>query len=246
MSGAPLDWIRFLDLTRLEAREGDDEAVAALCHRAIAGPGHVAAVCIYPAYVRLARRLLRGTDIAIATVANFPGGDQPLDQVLAAVEAALRDGATEIDVVAPYGRWMQGDRHAVSALIDPVVNLCAARALVKVILETGLIPSSGQRQALARECARPGVAFLKTSTGKARYGATVDGVEDLAQVLARLRDAGRCVGLKIAGGVRTRAQLLLYHEIVVRNLGARFVQPETLRIGASSLLDALQAAPARG
>ncbi len=235
-------WIDLLDLTRLEAPAGDEDAIAHLCRRARTRHGHVAAVCIYPGYVSLARELLTDGGIAIATVANFPGGDQGLEQVLAEVGRALRDGATEIDVVVPYRRWLQGDRHCVPRLLDAVVDLCAGRALVKAILETGLMPSSSERQALAWACARPGIAFLKTSTGKAAHGATPEAVEDLVRVLAQLRDTGRSMGLKIAGGVRTRDQLRRYYEIIAPTLGSGFFQPATLRIGASGLLDELLAA----
>ena len=235
-------WIDLLDLTRLEAATGDEGAVADLCRRAQTPRGNVAAVCVHLGYVGLARDLLADSGIAIATVANFPGGDQGLEQVLAEVGRALRDGATEIDVVVPYRRWLQGDTRSVPALLDPVAGLCAGRAQVKAILETGLIPSSAECQALAWACARPGVAFLKTSTGKAGHGATPEAVGDLVRVLAPLRDAGRPMGLKIAGGVRTRDQLQCYYEIIARTLGSGFFQPATLRIGASSLLDELLAA----
>ena len=239
-------WIELLDLTRLEVAVGDEDAVTDLCRRARTRYGNVAAVCVYPGYVGLARDLLTDSGIAIATVANFPGGDQRLEQVLAEVGRALRDGATEIDVVVPYRRWLQGDTHSVPALLDRVAEICAGRAQIKAILETGLIPSSAECQALAWACARPGVAFLKTSTGKAGRGATPEAVGDLVRVLASLRDAGRPMGLKIAGGVRTRDQLQCYYEIIVQTLGGGFFQPATLRIGASSLLDELLAAAPHG
>lgn len=235
-------WIDLLDLTRLEAPAGDENAVADLCRRARTRCGNVAAVCVYSGYVGLARDLLTDSGIAIATVANFPWGDQGLEQVLAEVGRALCDGATEIDVVVPYRRWLQGDTHSVPALLDHVADLCAGRALIKAIVETGLIASVADRQALAWACVRPGVAYLKTSTGKACHGATPEGVEDLVCVLARLWDAGRPMGLKIAGGVRTLDQLQRYYDIIVKTLGSGFFQPATLRIGASSLLDELLAA----
>lgn len=238
--------VGLLDLTRLEARTGDEDAVANLCHRARTRYGDVAAVCVYPAYVVAARDQLAGSGIGIATVANFPGGAEGVGPVRVQVNQALSDGATEIDVVVPYQRWLEGDRHCVPELLDSVADLCAGRALVKAILETGLIPSSTERQALAWACARPGIAFLKTSTGKAWQGATPEGVEDLVRVLAQLWDAGRPMGLKIAGGVRTLDQLQRYYEIVVQGLGSGFFQSATLRIGASSLLDELLAALAHG
>ncbi|MHB1513579.1 deoxyribose-phosphate aldolase [Acidiferrobacter sp.] len=235
-------WIDLLDLTRLEAPAGDDDAVADLCRRARTRRGNVAAVCVYSGYVGLACDLLSDSGIAIATVTNFPYGDQKIEQVLAEVGRALDDGATEIDVVVPYRRWLQGDTISVPVLLDHVADLCAGRALIKAILETGLITSAAERQALAWACVRPGVAYLKTSTGKACHGATPEGVEDLVHVLARLRDAGRPMGLKIAGGVRTMDELQRYYDIIVKTLGSGFVQSATLRIGASSLLDELLAA----
>lgn len=232
-------WISLLDLTRLEGRDGDDAAVAALCGKAKTHHGNVAAVCIYPRYIALARSALQDTNIAVATVVNFPSGEEPLAQVLEDLDRALDDGASEIDIVVPYKAWLRGDTHAIAALLDPVAEQCAGRAIIKAILETGLISESADRKALAYACARPGVAFLKTSTGKAAVGATQEAVRDLVYVVADLHTAGHALGLKIAGGVRTLDELNHYHNLIVPVLGARFLAPTTLRIGASTLLDAL-------
>lgn len=230
------DWIGLIDLTRLEERVGDDREVVDLCRRAVTSRGHVAAVCVYPEYVSAAHDLLRGTSVAVATVANFPDGDAPIPKVLEEVAAALHEGASEIDVVVPYRAWLKGETGVVMGLLDRVADLCAGRALVKAIMETGMIASSLDRRALARLCARPGVAFLKTSTGKAAVGATVEGVQDLVDVVKELLGEGRPIGLKIAGGVRTFEQLSVYAALIETRLGAGFFQSSTLRIGASVLL----------
>lgn len=240
------DWIGLVDLTRLERRVGDDREVENLCRRAVTCQGSVAAVCVYPEYVATARALLGATSVAVATVANFPGGDASVPEVLAEVTRALRDGASEIDVVVPYRAWLLGDSGAVPMLLDRVADLCAGRALIKAILETGMLPESTARRALARLCARPGVAFLKTSTGKAAVGATVAGVQDLVDVLSELWGEGRPMGLKIAGGVRTFEQLGVYEATIGPRLGLGFFQPSTLRVGASVLLDDLLKEPSRG
>ena len=112
--------IWLLDLTDL----GDDttaDAAEALCNRA--RDAGVAGVCVWPAYVAVCVDALAGTDIRVATVVNFPSGEEPSDDVLATTRIALDDGADEIDVVLPYRSWLRGDEAAASRVIDGVREL---------------------------------------------------------------------------------------------------------------------------
>ncbi|WP_176712573.1 deoxyribose-phosphate aldolase [Acidithiobacillus ferrivorans] len=239
MSLSTAQRIGLLDLTRLEAVAGDEAAIEALCARAQTPLGAVAAVCVHPAYVALAQGLLQGSSVAIATVVNFPGGEQSIRETQKEVENVLADGAEEIDVVVPYKAWLAGDHRAIFTLLEAMQHWVNGRARIKAILETGAIPLATQRIQLAQETAATGVTFLKTSTGKSAVGATLEAVKDLMQVVHEYRESGRALGIKVAGGVRSSAQLKQYLQIIETHMGSTFLAPDKVRIGASALLDNL-------
>jgi deoxyribose-phosphate aldolase len=182
-----------------------------------------------PAFVALATERLEGTGVRIATVANFPDGDPDPDAAAREVEAALAEGAEEVDVVAPWRAALDGDYGAISAL----VAACAAECeQLKVILETGSHPDPAKTRIIAELALEAGAAFLKTSTGKRGPGASLDAARILLQV------AGRRAGVKAAGGIRTRAEAADYVVLADRCQDAP-ATAGTFRIGASSLLDDL-------
>lgn len=129
--------LSLLDLTNLK-EDCTPEQIAALCQRAHTEYGNTAAICIWPRFVAQARAAF-GKDhaIRIATVVNFPSGDLDVANVVAETEAAIRDGADEIDLVIPYRKFIAGDESAVSTMVAAVRKACAAPVLLKVILETG-------------------------------------------------------------------------------------------------------------
>lgn len=158
-----------------------------------------AAVCINPWYVPLAASVLRGSGSLVASVAGFPLGASTIAVKAYEAEYAARDGATEIDMVVNLGALKSGDWQAVEGDIRTVADRAAdAGASVKVILECCLLTDEEKRRAaeIAIEC---GAAFLKTSTGLARAGATTEDVRLLSAI-----SAGRC-GVKAAGGIRDLA-----------------------------------------
>lgn len=229
------DPIQLLDLTSLNDDDTAD-TVRELCARAVTPKGNVAAVCIMPAFVGVAKKELAGTGVKVATVANFPGGeDDPFgaaDQVQFAIDA----GADEVDVVAPWRAHVAGDLEAAATL----VAACAAAAppgALKVILETGSHPGAAVTRALADAALANGAAFVKTSTGKAGPGASPEAARILAEAV---RDFGSG-GVKVSGGVRTAEQADHYVQVVEDVLGAGWATPATMRIGASSLLEELLA-----
>ena len=137
--------ISLLDLTDL-GEDTDADAAEVLCTRA--RHAGVAAVCVWPAYVSVCVDALAATDIRVATVVNFPSGEEPLDDVLAATRLALDDGADEIDVVLPYRSWLRGDEQAATHVLGGVRDLVNERAdhsagpgIVKVIIESGNCPT---------------------------------------------------------------------------------------------------------
>lgn len=221
-----------LDLTLLD-EDCSEADVDALIERAHTAHGPVAAICIWPRFVTRARRTLE-QGIRIATVVNFPGGDQALDAVLTEASAALAAGADEIDIVVPYR--IQG-----GAAIEQAVTAIkseAGSATVKAILETAALQTPARIREVAAAALAGGADFLKTSTGKGAGGATETAVEAL---LAIVSSSDRDVGVKVSGGVRTFADAERYLALVDRHMGADWIDACHFRFGASGLLEALLA-----
>jgi deoxyribose-phosphate aldolase len=223
-----------LDLTNLE--DGcDAAAIEDLCRRAQTPHGSVAAVCIWPRFVAQAARALERTGIKVATVVNFPGGDQPLDEVLAMTRTALGDGADEIDLVVPWRRLKSGDEGAVTDCVRAVKEACG-EAVLKAILETGELADPALIGIAAERALDGGADFLKTSTGKVKVNATPRAAEILLKAIER---RGSRAGFKAAGGVRTIDDAALYLDIADRIMGSGWAGPRHFRFGASGLLAAL-------
>ena len=235
-----------LDLTLLGDSDTESD-IRALAARGRTAHGPVAALCLWPRFVSLAKELVAGTPIRVATVANFPSGRDDPRAVTAAIVAALGDGADEIDVVMPYEAMMSGEEGRVRAVLE------AARAAMpgtfKVILETGVLETPERISAASRLALDAGADFLKTSTGKTAVSATPEAAQAL---LEAVRDSGRDAGVKISGGVRTTAQAAAYLAQADRIMGEGWAKASHFRFGASGLLDALLAtldgttAPAAG
>ncbi|HYF54737.1 MAG TPA: deoxyribose-phosphate aldolase [Salinarimonas sp.] len=229
--------IRLLDLTDL-SDSPSDRSTDALCARALGPHGPVAAVCLWPQFVSRARRALEGSGVRIATVANFPRGDEDVERVVDAVEEALSDGADEIDLVMPYRAFLAGDEATARTMIAGVRDVVGRKRPLKVILETGMLAQPAAIEAAARLAVAEGADFLKTSTGKTPVSATPEAAEILLGVI---RGAGRPVGFKASGGIRTLDDAAVYLDLADRAMGPAWATPRTFRFGASGLLDALVA-----
>jgi deoxyribose-phosphate aldolase len=228
-----------LDLTSLN--EGDDAAsTVELCRRAQTPAGNVAAVCLWPDFVPVAKRELKGSGVKIATVVNFPGGTLPLERVLGQIALALADGADEIDVVLPYAGLMSGRPYGIGEYLAECRQACVGHTL-KVILETGMLAKPALIERAAAIAVENGADFLKTSTGKVPVGATPGAAQVLLETAHGARQQGRKVGVKISGGVRDLAGAMTYLTLADRICGPGWVSAETFRFGASGLLDALLA-----
>ncbi|HEX8666293.1 MAG TPA: deoxyribose-phosphate aldolase [Beijerinckiaceae bacterium] len=244
MSEAALDAVlarralRCLDLTDL-SETCSDPGLDALCRKALTPLGPVAAVCIWPQFVDRARDILKGTSVRIATVVNFPGGDEDIERVVDAAEEAVGDGADEIDCVLPYRAFLAGDARHATDLIAGVRDVVDGGRILKVILETGALGNAQKIEAAARLAIAAGTDFLKTSTGKLPVSATPEAAEAM---LAAIRAAGRPVGLKVSGGIRALADAKTYLDLADRVMGEGWATPKTFRIGATQLYDALVAA----
>ncbi len=231
--------IGLLDLTELGDDATDDDVVT-LCGKAHGPHGSTAAVCVWPRHVALAVEQLWGTNVRVATVVNFPSGDEPVDDVVATTRQALADGADEIDLVLPYRSFLAGDTPAAAAMIDAVRAVVPADShALKVILETGELVEPAIIHDAAALAVEHGADFIKTSTGKTAQSATL---EATAIMLGVIQQAGRPVGLKPSGGIRTLDDARHYITQADELLGAGWATPTTFRFGASGLLTALVAA----
>jgi deoxyribose-phosphate aldolase len=236
-----------VDLTTLEGKDTQGK-VASLCQKALrphddpAIP-QVAAVCVYPAMVRHARRAL-GSDTAvrIASVATaFPSGQAPLKTRLAEVKAAVADGADEIDMVINRGAFLSGEFGLMQDEIAAVVTACGS-ATLKVILEVSELETYDNIRAasfLAMRVIRPG-DFIKTSTGKTSLNATLGNNQVMLEAIRDFYlDTGIPIAMKPAGGIRTAKQSLTFLIAVKETLGDAWLNNARYRFGASSLLNDL-------
>jgi deoxyribose-phosphate aldolase len=225
--------ISLVDLTDL-TDDCTPAAIESLCERA-ARYG-TAAVCVWPDFVAQSSAALAGTGVRVATVVNFPSGDERPFAVGLVTERALADGAHEIDTVLPFKAFAAGDRDRPSAMLERVRRITEGNALMKVILETGELPDLDTAEEAARFAIEHGADFVKTSTGKTPVSATLPAAERMLEVIAA---SGRPVGIKPAGGISTADAAGDYITLAERIMGDGWVAPATFRFGASGLLNAL-------
>lgn len=215
-----------LDLTSLNDADTETD-VERLCERALGPHGTPAAVCVWPRFAAPARRRLPAA-VRVAAVANFPDGSADIARAVRDTQAIVDAGAEEIDVVMPYRELA-----AAPALLAAVRRACEGRTL-KVILETGELADDAVIDRACRIALDAGADFLKTSTGKTRVSATPAAARRLLAAAA-----GPGIGFKAAGGIRTVADAALYIGLVRDAFGS--VGPARFRIGASGLLDDIEA-----
>jgi deoxyribose-phosphate aldolase len=226
-----------LDLTSLN--DGDTETdVIKLCARAHGPHGTTAAVCVWPRFAALARREAPA-GIAVAAVANFPDCSADIARAVRDTREIVDAGAQEVDVVLPFARLMQGDERAVTELLAAVRKACDGLAL-KVILETGMLASDALIARAAQLSLDAGADFLKTSSGKTPVSATREAATVILNAIAT-NPRHAHVGFKASGGIRTVADATVYFDLVEQILGAPALSPQRFRLGASSLLNDIEA-----
>ena len=233
--------LSMIDLTTLEGQDTPGK-VRQLCQKAIhlhdAVPGlpHVAAVCVYPTMVGVAREALEGHDINIASVATaFPSGQAPLNVKLEDTRIAVDQGANEIDMVISRGAFLAGNYGFVFDEIAAIKEACGD-AHLKVILETGELGTLDRVRRASVLAMHAGADFIKTSTGKIQPAATMQVTLVMLQAIRDyFYETGRMVGMKPAGGIST-AKLAVHYLVMLREtLGNAWMTPEWFRFGASSL-----------
>lgn len=228
--------LALMDLTELGDTAGEKD-VAALCDKAGGNETlpPIAAICLWPRHVAFARRRWQGR---IATVVNFPGGDEGIDAVVGQTRDALAAGADEIDIVLPHRAFLAGDAAPAAAMLHAIRAETRGKTL-KVILESGLYPDEATIAAASGLAITTGADFIKTSTGKVPVGATLDA----ARVMLRaIRAAHRPVGFKPSGGIRTLEDARTYLDLADSIMGPEWARPATFRFGASGLYGALAGA----
>ncbi len=237
--------ISMIDLTTLEGADTSGK-VRTLCakarHPEPADPsvGPVAAVCVYPDLVAVARRALGDAEVAVASVATaFPSGRASLATKLGEVREAVAAGADEIDMVIDRGAFLEGNLGKVAEEVVAVKEACGP-AHLKVILETGELATLDNVRRAAWLSMLGGADFVKTSTGKVSPASTVpvalvllEAVRDFSSVTQRT------VGVKVAGGIRTTKDAIRYLVAVNETVGEAWLTPSRFRLGASSLLNDL-------
>jgi deoxyribose-phosphate aldolase len=231
------------DLTTLEGKDTEGK-VRALCVKGMhpdpsdASIPSVAAICIYPAMVPVAREALAASDVHVASVATgFPSGQTYTDIKLTETREAVQAGADEVDMVIDRGAFLSGDY---ATVFDEVVAVKAAagEAHLKVILETGELETFDNVRRASILAMAAGADFIKTSTGKVSPAATLPVTLVMLEAIRDFhRRTGRIVGMKPAGGIRTAKDAIAYLVTLYETLGPRWMTPELFRFGASSLLN---------
>jgi deoxyribose-phosphate aldolase len=237
--------LSMIDHTTLEGSDSPGKVIQ-LCkkarqpHPAIPDLPTVAAVCVYPRMVSVAKKELKGSGIHVASVATaFPSGQAPLSQRIEDTKFAVNEGADEIDMVISRGAFLNGEFQLVFDEIATIKEACE-EAHLKVILETGELQTYENVRKASDIAMHAGADFIKTSTGKVSPAAT----QPVTLVmLEAIRDyfynTGKMIGMKPAGGIRTAKQAIQYLVLVKETLGAAWLDKDYFRFGASSLTNDL-------
>ena len=233
--------LSMIDFTTLEGMDTPGK-VRQLCYKArhlhdtMNDIPSVAAVCVYPALVRVAKEALEGSDIKVASVAmGFPSGQTDFDSRLEEIRFAIDEGADEVDMVISRGKFLSGDFQIVFDEVAQAKKMCGKLHL-KVILETSELVTLDNIRRASELSMSAGADFIKTSTGKAKCGAT----QPVTLVmLEAIRDfylkTNKKVGMKPAGGISDSKTAIRYLIMVKETLGKDWLTPNLFRFGASSL-----------
>jgi deoxyribose-phosphate aldolase len=233
--------LSMIDLTTLEGKDTEGK-VKQMCYKAkhlhnyFEGIPQVAAVCVYPSMVAIAKNELINSSVKVASVATgFPSGQTSLALKLKDTKFAVEQGADEIDMVISRGKFLTGEFAYVFDEIAAVKEACG-KARLKVILETGELVTLDNVRKASDIAIYAGADFIKTSTGKIQPAATMQVTYTMLMAIRDYYDeTGIMVGMKPAGGIST-AKLALHNLVMVKEiLGTKWLSNEWFRFGASSL-----------
>ena len=201
---------------------------------------HVAAVCVFPVFVNLVRNSLEVDGVEITSVCgNFPSSQSRMEVKVAETQLAVADGATNVDIVLPVGKFLSEDYEGVADDISEMKQACGDVPM-KVILETCCLGSLSNVKRAAILSMYAGADYIKTSTGKEKAGATPEGVYVMCQAIKEYYEqTGIMIGLKPAGGINTTMDAIILYTIAKEVLGDKWMTNELFRLGTSRLTTSL-------
>lgn len=198
---------------------------------------HVATICVYPCFAEAVSQTLQVEGVEIACVSgSFPSSQARMEVKVAETKLAIADGATEIDIVMPVGKFLEGDLEGVCQDIQELKEACGPSVPMKVILETGCLKTASNIKKAAILAMYSGADYIKTSTGKLDPAATPEAAYVMCQAIKEYyKKTGIQIGFKPAGGMNTVMDAIIYYTIVKEVLGEQWLTNKWLRLGTSRL-----------
>ena len=235
-----------IELTTLKT-EDSDTSVMAFTERVNAFDNeypdmpHVATICVYPCFAEIVKDTLEVEGVEIACVSgSFPSSQARIEVKVAETSLAVKDGATEIDIVMPVGKFLSGDFEGMCEDISELKNACGKDVAMKVILETGDIKTASNIKKASILSMYAGADYIKTSTGKEKISATPEAAYVMCQAIKEYYDeTGIQIGFKPAGGINTVMDAITYYTIVKEVLGEKWLTNKWFRLGTSRLANLL-------
>ena len=235
-----------IELTTLKTTDSE-ESVLAFTERvnefenAYPDLPHVATVCVYPCFASIVSQTLEVEGVEVACVSgSFPSSQALIEVKVAETALAVKDGATEIDIVMPVGKFLSGDYEGVADDISELKQTCGNSVAMKVILETGDLKTAANIKKAAILSMYAGADYIKTSTGKEKVSATPEAAYVMCQALREYYDeTGIQIGFKPAGGINSPMDALIYYTIVKETLGDKWLTNKWFRLGTSRLANML-------
>ena len=202
---------------------------------------HVATICVYPCFAKTVAESLEVDGVEIACVSgSFPSSQARIEVKVAETSLAVADGATEIDIVMPVGKFLSGDYEGVCDDIAELKAACGEDVAMKVILETGALKTASNIKKASILSMYAGADYIKTSTGKLEPAATPEAAYVMCQAIKEYYDkTGIQIGFKPAGGINSVIDALIYYTIVKEVLGEKWLTNKWLRLGTSRLANML-------
>ena len=201
---------------------------------------HVATICVYPCFASVVSQALEIDGVEVACVSgSFPSSQALLEVKVAETALAVKDGATEIDIVMPVGKFLSGDLEGVADEISELKAVCG-EVPMKVILETGCLGTASNIKKASLIAMYAGADYIKTSTGKEKIAATPEAAYIMCQAIKEYhKKTGIQIGFKPAGGINTVMDAIIYYTIVKEVLGEKWLTNKWFRIGTSRLANLL-------
>ena len=202
---------------------------------------HVATICVYPCFAEIVKDTLEVEGVEIACVSgSFPSSQARIEVKVAETALAVKDGATEIDIVMPVGKFLSGDIEGVCDEISELKAICGENVPMKVILETGCLGTASNIKKASILAMYAGADYIKTSTGKEKISATPEAANVMCQAIKEYYEkTGLQIGFKPAGGLNTVMDAIIYYTIVKEVLGEKWLTNKYLRLGTSRLANLL-------